>query len=318
MGLGLDEAQATEDPFLKHARQAEALRELFTMYLRILKRSPKSELLPLVLKGVARFVHLVNLDLVQALLGVLLQLAKGDLLPMTSGLESVHTIMMTLQGPGRELNVNAGAFVAYLYRLLYQLLHLPRRDEHIPMVIQCVNAMFLRKVEYQGKSVASFVSRLSHLALVCQPHGALALLSLIRLLTHRYKSFCAPLFDAEVELVGDSSTEVGEFGGTDPLLDDAASSTSLWALAQLRFHYHPQVRKFARGTLAMEPSLPAHKPEVLFQQYNPADGGFNPPVEKPARASQKKLFSALHVANDRNREPSFGPPANMLQVVLQR
>jgi hypothetical protein len=307
VALGLDESSAVADPVLRRARNAEALRELFTMFLRVLKKAPSSPLTPTVLRGVGRYVHLVNLDIAQALVQVLTQLIKEDVLDLEAGMQSVHTIAVTLRGPGSALAVDESEFVAYLYRALLRLCSAgePERESYVPLAVRCVEAIFLGRKLYQHSRVPAVVARLCVLANVLSPHAALATLAAVRELMARYGAVCRPLLENEAE-VGEGSGSLQalglpppeDAGNVDPAFA-AADASVLWPLAQLTFHYHPFVREFARRALRMDYLVPAERPQSLFDAYNPyRDGGFNPPVEK--------RFLAAHAPQQRKHDKRGG------------
>ena len=195
VGLGLQEAAATEDPALKHARQAESLRELFVMYLRVLKRLPKSGMLPSVLEGIAKFLHLLNLDLVQALSSVLSQRVRNNEFPIPSALQAIKTMLTLMQGPGRELRLEDTVYLAALLQLIGKLRATASRDEYVPRLIECLEVAFLRKNQQRAKHVPVFICELASLgklatlpcfscrlsdvptALHLAPHGSLAVVA---------------------------------------------------------------------------------------------------------------------------------------------
>jgi nucleolar complex protein 3 len=73
-------------------------------------------LLPVTLEGLAKIAHLINLDTVLDLLDVLKQLLKNvDQLPLDAALNCVLTSFQTLQGPGRELQIDPKEYVTPLY-----------------------------------------------------------------------------------------------------------------------------------------------------------------------------------------------------------
>ena len=64
---GLKEAETGVDQITKHATQSEVLRELFALFLRVLKTAPSSPLLPAVLQGVAKHVAIHRITLTATL-----------------------------------------------------------------------------------------------------------------------------------------------------------------------------------------------------------------------------------------------------------
>eukprot|EP00656_Telonema_subtile_P009732 TRINITY_DN1459_c0_g1_i5.p1 TRINITY_DN1459_c0_g1~~TRINITY_DN1459_c0_g1_i5.p1 ORF type:complete len:594 (-),score=143.08 TRINITY_DN1459_c0_g1_i5:130-1911(-) len=58
------EADATQ----KRKIQTETLRDVFTLYFRILKNSPEADVLPSVLAGIAKYAHLISIDFINDLM----------------------------------------------------------------------------------------------------------------------------------------------------------------------------------------------------------------------------------------------------------
>ncbi|GBG26451.1 Nucleolar complex protein 3-like [Hondaea fermentalgiana] len=299
VALSLAQAEAESDVSHRFAKNVEALRELFTMYLRCLKYAPTTSLLTSILRGVSSYVHLINLDIAQSLVAVLINMIKVDAVELGTGLQAVHTIALTLRGPGAAIQVDESEVVAYFYRQLLKLATAESdRARHVQIIIKCVDVLFLGRKLYQQSRAAAVATRLSIVASVMPPHACLALIATVRMLTMRYASACRTLFDRDAEQVeGANALALGVIpspldatSNVDPGLT-RLDTPALWPLAQLRFHFHPQVRAMAHKALQRQPVLPNERAMVHIEAYNPYRNGFrfNPPIPKaPVQAPRKK------------------------------
>ncbi len=295
ISTGLEEAEAGVDMFQRQACNVEALRAIFTMYLRIVRKAPQSSLLPMVLKGIARYLHLINMELAQALVTALTELIRNDAVRIDIGLQAVNSVALTLRGPGSELKIDESDLVNYLYRTILKVIVSEcDRDKMVPLVVKCVESLILGRKLYQHNRAAAFTTRLAILANFVSPHATLALVSIIRMITTRYASVCQFLFDGEDDSGGSllepdlSKSDPGIDG--DPIFHGAGGV--LWPLAQLRFHYHPEVRSFVKKALKRDLLMPIELPQRMFASFNAyTDGSFNPPVVKTLQlARPKKIF----------------------------
>ena len=120
----LKEGKTTVDKTLLARAQAETLQTVTLTYFRILKlrsggKKSTSQLLPPALEGLAKISHLINMDTVEDLPKHLKDLLSDvDNLPLDAALNSILTAFNTLQGPGRELQIDQKEYVAPLYSQL--------------------------------------------------------------------------------------------------------------------------------------------------------------------------------------------------------
>lgn len=118
------EFSGTVDKIALAKNQADTLQAVILTYFRILKTDPKENtnvvaLLPESLQGLAKFSHLIHFDTVLDLLKVLRKLLESvDALPLEAALNAVLTAFQTLQGPGRELQIDQKEYVIPLYTQL--------------------------------------------------------------------------------------------------------------------------------------------------------------------------------------------------------
>lgn len=118
------EGSSSVDKIVLARSQADTLQTVTMTYFRILKSDNLTaehiaELLPPALEGLAKFAHLINMDTVTDLLEVLKTLLKKvDALPLDAAFNCVMTAFQTLQGPGRELQIDQKEYVSPLYSQL--------------------------------------------------------------------------------------------------------------------------------------------------------------------------------------------------------
>ena len=118
----LREGSGTVDKIVLARCQSETLQSVIITYFRILKSTDaksRHELLPAALEGLAKFSHLINIDTVVDLLGVLKELlAQVDSFPLEASLNCVLTAFQTLEGPGREMQIDQKEYITPLYSQL--------------------------------------------------------------------------------------------------------------------------------------------------------------------------------------------------------
>ncbi|CAM9580999.1 unnamed protein product [Scytosiphon promiscuus] len=174
---GLMEADARVDDDVRAKCQADALHEVMLTYFRVLKRRPPPPaLFPAVMEGLAKFVHLVNLDTVQDLLDLLKDLLSEDEdeeeLPLEAALHCILAAFRALQGPGRELQTDEAAFVSALYRRLPDLLRPENGDASgrktascVALVYDCLDAALGKRRELSTARVSAMIKRLLSVSL---------------------------------------------------------------------------------------------------------------------------------------------------------
>ena len=170
----------------------------------------------------------------------------------------------------------------------------PVEVQHIPLLLQCLNLMFHETKQLSIERVASFVKRLSNLALYVPPFAALALMHAVRLCLNKYPKV-KQLLDREATASGIHLAEMD-----DPDLANSFAST-LWELGLLKANYHPFIPVYASSILADEAlplALARTTPLQLFENYDSSEGGFNPPLPLPM------LFSSTGGAGGSNAPTS--------------
>ncbi|KUF97254.1 TOM1 protein 2 [Phytophthora nicotianae] len=259
--------------------------------------------LPAVLEGLAKFSFLINLDIMIDLLKVLkVVLREEDVLPLPAALQAVLTGMRALQGPGgQELMVDDKEFVDILYRLLHRFAEGEAGSDSscFTTLLQCVEAVFLRRKEIVVERVASFVKRLLLVAQHLPPHQALAILSLLRALFHRYSKL-QQLLESDVDRVasGEYRADIDDPDFANPF------SSACWELALLTHHVHPKLSSYALGTAQLAPTLPNEHAQALMDAYDPYAGAtftFKPKVPVPPSNPLHKKIASENNKNDRKK-----------------
>lgn len=271
----LKEADATIDKILLARSQADTLHAVTLTYFRILKGvnlvtanehgqqkniDTATTLLAPALEGLAKFAHLINFDTVRDVLGVLKGLLKTvETLPLDASLNCILTAFQTLQGPGRELQVDQKEYVSPLYSQLPRLISEGHDSTNTDLALRCLNSAFMKRKEYSTIRVAAFAKQLSTVAMHAPPHSSAPLLAFLRQLLHRYPS-AAQLLENEQDVVtqGTYSPEADDPEFTNPF------ATSAWELGTLKFHFDPKVRNHAKGAGAKKMlMLPAEDPSKI-------------------------------------------------------
>ncbi|GMF35872.1 unnamed protein product [Phytophthora fragariaefolia] len=304
IAAGLKEAEAVVDRAEREKTQADILHELVLIYFRILKQATYSQALPAVLEGLAKYSFLINLDIMIDLLKVLkVVLREEDVLPLPAALQAVLTGLRTLQGPGgQELMVDEKEFVDILYRLLHRFVDGEAGSDSscFPTLLQCVEAVFLRRKEIVVERVASFVKRLLLVAQRLPPHQALAILSLLRALFHRYSKL-QQLLESDVDRVasGEYRADIDDPDFANPF------SSACWELALLTHHSHPKLASYALGTAQMEPTLPNEHARAIMDAFDPYAGAtftFKPKVPVPPSNPLHKKIASESNKNDSRKK----------------
>lgn len=271
----LKEGDATVDKILLARCQADTLHAVTLTYFRILKGvnivaadhdgkqkkiDTATELLAPALEGLAKFAHLINFDTVRDVLEVLKGLLKEvDSLPLDAALNCILTAFQTLQGPGRELQVDQKEYVSPLYGQLPRLITEGHESTNTELALKCLHAAFIKRKEYSTVRIAAFVKQLSTTAMHAPPYTSAPLLAFLRQILHRYPS-AAQLLENEQDVVtqGTYTPEVEDPEYTNPF------ATSAWELGTLKFHIFPCISDQSKGAAAKKMlQLPSEDPSKI-------------------------------------------------------
>lgn len=280
-------AQAAGERGDKGLMQGQVLELVFVSYARLIKKAPQSPLMPLVLKGIAKFAHQVNVSLLLDLVSNLrLMLRQDSAMSTETALHCVHATMRVLSGHGQALSVDQKD----LQLRLFQALNEPEVFADPAMLataLDCLEHLCQNRSALLAARTASFVRRLLQMALAA-PHGhAVALLCA-----------CGRLILACPRLGTMLAADEG-FGRAAPAATEQedpdsplALQSTAWHLALLTRHHHPTVAEVA-NCLAHQQPLPPHlaraTPLYLMASYSDAEGAFKPapaaPKPRPKQAA---------------------------------
>lgn len=261
----LREGKATVDKIILARSQSDTLQLVTLTYFRVLKSdnltaSHIEELLPPALEGLAKFAHLINIDTVMDLLGVLRDLlGKVDTLPVDAALNCILTAFQTLQGPGKEMKIDQKEYILPLYRQLPRLCSAENNIRHTDIMIQCLTAAFVKRREYSTVRVAAFFKQILTTSMHTPPHTAIPLIAFARQLIQRYPS-AEQMLENEQDVIteGEYTPDVEDPEHCNPF------ATSAWELATLKFHVHTGIATQAIAAASSKMlNLPGESPEKL-------------------------------------------------------
>ena len=272
----------------RNKNQVIVLKDLFNMYFRVLKRSvPSSPLIGAAMHGVAKFSHLINIDIVYDLVEVLSNMCKADGMAVSSGIQCVLAALRTLAGPGKELNFDDGPFIAYLYKIVPRLSAISE-DTNVGTAMMCLQLAFLKRREHSMERVAAFIKRLAMVSLhFTRPEHAMAALSIIGSIFQRYPT-TTQLLDRDDERKAcpdylyniDDPEQCHSFGAT------------LFEVTALTKHFHPGVQEMAKNVLLRKMPLPSHQPRLLLKDYDTTLCGFNnTKIQPPPERTKKEIIA---------------------------
>uniref|UniRef100_A0A4W4GK44 Nucleolar complex protein 3 homolog n=1 Tax=Electrophorus electricus TaxID=8005 RepID=A0A4W4GK44_ELEEL len=286
------EADASESKEKKLKLHTETLNIVFLIYFRILKKAQKSNLLPSVLEGLAKFAHLINLEFFDDLLTVLHNLITSGDLSYRESLHCILTAFHILSGQGDVLNIDPLKFYVHLYKTLLTLHAGALTNEDTAIALQCLDVMLTkRRKQITLHRALAFLKRLSMLSLHVMPDSCVGILATNRMLVHTFPK-CDILLDNDMQGSGVYLPELDEPEYCNP------QNTCLWELHTLKRHYHPMVRKYAthllcgapsEGSGALDMGLSRRTPGQLFEDYSVKDMTFNPPVAGPPSKKKEHL-----------------------------
>ena len=241
-----------------------------------------------VLEGLSKFAHIINIEFFSDLINVFQDLIQGGTLSYRDTLLATGTVFKILSGQGEALNIDPTSFYSHLYASLTSLSMLTAPSS-IPLAMSSMHDMLItrRKKVSKGR-VLAFTKRVGTMCLQLDHSGCLASLALLRQLFSTH-AFTNQLLDSE--------HEVGS-GIFDPGLRDPehcnASNTTCWELSLLARHYHPTTHTMVTHVTAFCPSQGDKSlvqslklsPDKMYGEYTAENMSFNPPVKPPE--SKKK------------------------------
>ncbi|KAM9973687.1 hypothetical protein ACTFIW_010804 [Dictyostelium discoideum] len=261
--------------------QTEILKAIFILYFRIIKKAPNSPALTSVLEGLAKFSHLISVDFLGDLLKVLGDLIENGITSIANAFNTNITAFKTIKLHGGSLNVDLKDYYVRVYSLLTDMV-LPKEHGVIVTALDALQLMLGDKKQTAVERVASFIKRLSTIALFLPPHASLALVSFIKQLFITYPQTQRLLETDSTFSGGDYVPEAQDPDHCNPF------ASTLWELSLLTNHWHPKFEPILKRILSYNESQMSSQhvtrersPLELYRSYDNSKGGFNPPIELP-------------------------------------
>ena len=269
--------------------QKQMAQSMFLTYFRVLKTAQNSPLLPVVLEGIARWCHLLNIEFMYEIVQALLKLLQSASLPLISAFYCSITAFQALKNSGDVFRIDLSAYYHFVYPRLLQIPFsedISEAESVYGVAVRCLQLMLSSKSYRMSVRSAAFAKRLGTLSIHAPANGALAMLQ-----------FCRQIISTDYRL--DQLIDPEDAGTADvfsPLVDDPDNcnpfSTSLFELLLLQEHYHPHVALFASQTLKNEELAP-HDPTDYLYSYSWNTQIFNPPLEEPGPSRFDKKLKKL-------------------------
>ena len=280
---GLRETAGVADQHERERNQAKMLEDLFVTFFRVMRKGgANSTLLQATMEGVARFSHLINMELVVDLVEALGSMMRADNLPLDAAFQCAIASLRTLRGPGAALQIDDSEAICYIYKLLPRLAACgvgALQDASLQTCMLALREAFVARREHSLERAAAFVKRmLTVSASLVRSEHALAMVSFARLISNRYAKLSQMLDCGEDRVLAQ---------GFKPTVDDPeqcnALGASLWECVALTQHYHPTVSASAaqalRAGTSLEPQF--QDPVNVLRTFSTQASGFNPPPRPP-------------------------------------
>lgn len=275
----LQEAAAEENKKLITHYQAEILKSIFSLYFRVLKMDDRIPLLDPVLRGLAKFAHLINLDFQTDLFKALRKLMTQDDCSVETVLQCAITAFENIQMHGNSIDIDLKDFYEKVYEIL---LDVPKEVDCIPNLLNCIRLMISNYRNLDINRVAAFCKRLATICLCLPTNAALSLIITIQRLIQTFPALRQLLDIIEDKSVSSYNPYVNQPDTCNPL------ATSLWELTLLESHYHPTVSE--RSSSVANGQGTQLIPLDVFKQFDTSKGGFNPSIPKPKPHSFEQVI----------------------------
>ena len=277
----------------KFERQIEIIRQLFTLYLRVLTNPIKqsSNLVYHSLKGATKILNFVNIEFVQGMIQVLSNndtLVKQFESNMKIILQVCETGLLAMSILSRpeisnhksKSTVNENRIILqvdYFTKLLLKCLHTLVNDVdffvNFNTIQRCTSLLFFKRREIDYRLVAQFAIALLSVSFKVPSHVAIGFLAIQRNLLERYptakeivlgskivieEESCGPL----IPVIQQQQSE--EFELSRPRLG--------WELDILsQTHYHIGVKRYVQEERLFKPTI-NENPLDLVSKFDPVDG----------------------------------------------
>lgn len=245
----MQEAEAVVNEEERERLQNEALRAVFVFYLEIM-REEKCRLVSAALKGIAKFSHLINLDLfgdvLEALRYSLANTETADVQHKTLCINTAYELLRAQQNTGTratQVDLDLSAFQQALYAVLMDVLLLNEESMALPEIQMMINSAthaFFHTRNPSPIQLSAFFKRMYIISLQLSERPCMAVLAMLSRLRERFSETLMPMYGTNDRL-GD-----GEYNAlaNDPMQSNARTAT-IYETALLRHHYSPRIRTAA-------------------------------------------------------------------------
>lgn len=280
----------------RNAQHSKIIQLIFGLYIHVLKRQPNKRLIGVVLEGLAKFAHLINIEFFVDLLNVLGALMDEGSLKFRESLHCIQVVFTILSGQGEVLTLDPYRFYKYLYTNMFRMSAGANHDD-VTSVLESLNQML---VEHRSRAnplrVYAFTKRLATLSLALLHNGTIASLSTLRTIMLNHPS-TETLLETDMEgSNGIFSAEIEEPEHCN------ANATSMWELHILKRHYHSIIQEMSehvlcgvplQGEKILPPTLKKRSVEELFKAFDPSEMRFNPAIPAPNQHISSRLSSKV-------------------------
>ncbi|XP_071522675.1 nucleolar complex protein 3 homolog [Panulirus ornatus] len=280
----------------RNAQHSKIIQLIFGLYIHVLKRQPNKRLIGVVLEGLAKFAHLINIEFFVDLLNVLGALMDEGSLKFQESLHCIQVVFTILSGQGEVLTLDPYRFYKYLYANMFRMSAGANHDD-VTSVLESLNQML---VEHRRRAnplrVYAFTKRLATLSLTLLHNGTIASLSTLRSIMLNHPS-TETLLETDMEgSNGIFSAEIEEPEHCN------ANATSMWELHILKRHYHSIIQQMSehvlcgvplQGEKILPPTLTKRSVEELFKAFDPSEMRFNPAIPAPNQHLSSRLSSKI-------------------------
>uniref|UniRef100_A0A7E4ZX66 NOC3-like protein n=1 Tax=Panagrellus redivivus TaxID=6233 RepID=A0A7E4ZX66_PANRE len=264
----LTKVEASESISTKLKYATETMKHVFATYFRVLKRMPTTALLGPVLRGLAKYAHLLNVEFFDDLVATLEEVVSMSHIRVGDSLNCVKTVFVVLTGEGSALNIDPYRFYKNMYGILPAVPFQKDSANDVAVLVDCVDLLLVRRKKQVSISrVAAFVKRLLAIVFLLSSRQVIAILASLRgvFLNHPRLS---SLFEEDTEAV---SNGIFRPDAADPDTCNGMASSALPELRKLLTHPERTVGQFASHILAGLPSSGDNRLRPEYVSISPAD-----------------------------------------------
>jgi nucleolar complex protein 3 len=206
----LAEAESALDPKEVERINTEIVDCVFQCFFRLLKSNPLNlRVLPVVLRGISKYAHLISIDFMSDIIAVVRQLATASTTPPQLQIMCVSCVTTVLRNQGSAWSVDLKDFTSALYSTLFHSvvrstpadaasdIYNPQEDrDQFSGLLTTLKTVLIDNRQLSLSRVDAFIKRCLLTATHAPQHIALALLAFSHALVLKYPK-SSHLFSAE-------------------------------------------------------------------------------------------------------------------------